>query len=43
MLVGDVQFGNIYRIELDKDITQLALSDGPPADKVADTDEELLK
>jgi glucose/arabinose dehydrogenase len=42
MFVGDVQFGNVYHFELDKDRTELALPDGPLADKIADTDEELL-
>ena len=42
LFVGDVQFGNIYRFEFNKDRTELVLPDGPLADKVADTDEELL-
>ena len=42
MFVGDVQFGNVYRFELNRDRTELALIDGPLADKVADTDNELL-
>ena len=42
MFVGDVQFGNVYHFELSKDRTELALPDGPLADKIADTDEELL-
>jgi aldose sugar dehydrogenase len=42
MFVGDVQFGNIYRFDLDRERTELALIDGPLADKVADTDYELL-
>lgn len=43
MFVGDVQFGNVYRFELNKDRTGLGFPDGPLADKIADTDEELLK
>jgi aldose sugar dehydrogenase len=43
MFVGDVQFGNVYRFELNKDRTELAFPDGPLADKIADTDEELLE
>lgn len=43
MFVGDVQFGNVYHFELNKDRTELAFPDGPLLDKVADTDEELLK
>jgi glucose/arabinose dehydrogenase len=42
MFVGDVQFGNIYRFDLDRERTELALIDGPLADRVADTDDELL-
>ena len=43
MFVGDVQFGNVYRFELNNDRTELAFADGPLADKIADTDEELLE
>jgi aldose sugar dehydrogenase len=43
MLVGDVQFGNIYRFELSKDRTELAFPDGLLADKITDTNEELLE
>jgi aldose sugar dehydrogenase len=43
MFVGDVQFGNVYHFELNEDRTELALPGGPLSDKVADTDEELLR
>jgi glucose/arabinose dehydrogenase len=43
MFVGDVQFGNVYHFELNEDRTELALPGGPLLDKVADTDEELLR
>jgi glucose/arabinose dehydrogenase len=43
LFVGDVQFGNVYHFELNEDRTELALPDGPLLDKVADTDDELLK
>jgi glucose/arabinose dehydrogenase len=43
MFVGDVQFGNVYRFELNIDRTELMFPDGPLADKIADTDEELLE
>ena len=43
MFVGDIQFGNVYRFELSKDRTELALLNEPLADKIADMDEELLE
>jgi glucose/arabinose dehydrogenase len=39
IFVGDIDKGNLYHFDLNKDRTELVL-EGPLADKVADTDEE---